>query len=182
MADDISGDDNKKGVGIIGGTAALGAGAVAGAATGKLLYNKAVDGVADSVTANNNAIADAKGAVEETVGKIDATKFEGEALKAETARVQEAGAEAMKPLEETAKKLGARTDALKSVEEANFLKKGSKVAFNGPAKVKVAVLGAAVSAALLAGYLIKKFRNRGHAERIEQERAAGMQATGPSPA
>jgi hypothetical protein len=77
-------------------------------------------------------------------------------------------------------KLAESVKKLDNVENSNFLKKGAVVFKEGSMKVKGIVLAAGVAATLLAGYVVKTIRNASHAERLDQERAAAAQATGPA--
>lgn len=185
MGDMEAGNDEpeKKGVGVIGGAAALGAGALAGTGAGTALYKKAGQGVNEAIEKAGNA-ADKAG--RETLStyrsahprpRFDAAPAEREAWS--TARRAEVE-KAVAPHMENVKKLEGNLTNLETAEKSNFLKKGTVVFKEGSMKVKGTVLAAAVSAALLTGYIIKKIRNSGsHAERIEQERAAAP-STGPA--
>ncbi len=155
----------KKGVGVLGGTAALASGVLVGTGTGTALYKTAVAGKEAAIDKAENVL----------------TRLEtGDLLAQLKNRTPQVAADITK---QTAKldKLNKAREALADVEKSNFLKKGTKVAFKGGAKVRMAVVAAALAAMFIAGGLIKKARNSGsHADRVEQQRTEQTQSTGQS--
>jgi len=174
-----SDEPEKKGVGFIGGAAALGAGALAATGTGSLMHKKAVEGMAaEGKETLSKATSEGVAAYKKANPKppLGATAERTTWVEGLRSNVDKAIA----PHEEKLGKLVESVKKLDNVENSNFLKKGAVVFKEGSMKVKGIVLAAGVAATLLAGYVVKTIRNASHAERLDQERAAAAQATGPA--